>query len=32
MPNTAPKPSGSAPYWWEAAPLQETVHAPVASH
>lgn len=30
MPNTAPKPSGSAPYWWEAAPLHETVHSPVA--
>ena len=30
MPNTAPKASGSAPYWWEAAPLRETVHSPVA--
>src|ERR671913_448824 len=30
MPNTTPKPSDSAPYWWEAAPLRETVHSPVA--
>src|SRR4051794_23283842 len=27
---TTPEPPGPVPYWWEAAPLQETVHSPVA--
>jgi glycine/D-amino acid oxidase-like deaminating enzyme len=30
MPSTTPRPPGPVPYWWEAAPLGETAHSPVA--